>query len=1040
MKNYMHIIRYRATILIGSLVLWPLLAFSQSKITGVVKDRNNQAMPGVNVILLNTNLGTTTSAEGEFSLEVPNNPDNALVFSFIGYNSDTVRLYNKTHITVTLTEAATEIESLVVVGYGSMRKSDVTGSVASVKINEFEANSVTSFDKLIQGRVAGVQVTSGNAAPGGAVEIKIRGTSSFNSSSEPLYVVDGVILNPASQDVRSSFTSGVNYQESQNPLSTIDPNDILSMEILKDASATAIYGSQGANGVVLITTKSGTTAKPRVEYRSTVQISQPSKKIPMLDLYGYAAWRDEIDNNRIDPDTCVAVNWQDYAMHTAISQSHRISVSGKTETTNYYVSGSFSDNNGVIKNTNVQTGNMRINLDKTVEKWFKIGMKSNFNFTLNNMTQGADPNGTLEHSMMKQILNSKPFFTKTNVTSSETGDEEEVLEGPQTWFDGYEDRSREFRIIPMVYADLSLFKWLSFKTTVGADYRRKTRARSYSKILYAGAQVGGKAGVSTLQSFRYNVDNMFNLNFNIGKYHKLSGVAGMTLNVTTVENSAVENQQFPTMDWGADGLIIGTSPLKESFGETRTALVSFLARGIYSYKDKYILTATIRADGSSKFSKENAFAWFPSFAFAWRVTEEKFMKSVNAISNLKLRAGWGRVGNQSLSPYQTLATYSTQRYATIEPSGIEIGYLPDNIPNRMLKWETSEQINLGLDLSFFHNRLNITTDIYSKNTKDLLQQIKLPGSAGYSTMWVNRGCIQNRGLEISVDGIIIDKPNFSWSLGGNISFNRNKISDSAMELAQYGVNSWRAFYGNNVANSTYLKKPANIFIEGKPVALFYGLKTNGIIQSDTDPSLIPTFYGSDILKPGSVFFVDQDGDMNITDDDFVIIGDPNPKFSGGFFMNFTYKNLSLDLNFNGVYGNDVLNGNLVMENQVDFSNTKNIRADAYYKAWRPDAPSNEYPALGQYPSTVEISDRYIEDGSFLRLSNISLSYRFKIKKIDWIKSIDVSVSGRNLFLLSNYSGWDPEVNSFAYDPLRVGIDWGSYPNYRAIIFGLGFVF
>lgn len=1007
--------------------------YAQTKVNGRVTDINNTTLPGVSIVVKNTTVGTITNDNGNYSITIPANAEKVLVFSFIGYTSDTVEIGKKAVVDVVMVEKSENVGEVVVVGYGKMRKSDITGSVVSVDMNKTEASTVTSFDKILQGRAAGVQVTTGNSAPGGAVDIKIRGTSSFNSSSEPLYVVDGVILNPASQDVRDAFVKGgtSNGQESQNPLSSINPQDILSMEILKDASATAIYGSQGANGVILITTKTGTSGKPKIEYTTSVQVAERSKTIPLLDLQGYTAWRNEIGFNQINPDTCIEINWQDDAMRRAISQSHRISISGKSDQTTYYIAGGFLDNNGIVKKTNVKQMDFRINLDQNLGRYIKIGTKTSFSNTINNMTQGTEPNGNYNTSMMKQILSSPPFLSQTNINAAT----DDVIEGPRVWLNEYEDRSQQYRIIPLIYADFQITKWLDFKSTIGADYIRKLRARSYGVDLYAGAMTNGKAGISTLQSLRYNMDEMFSVDKVFNKVHRLSGTAGITLSSTSVENSAIENQQFANMDWGSDGIAMGTLPINEAFNESLTTLFSGLMRGVYSYKDKYVLTATFRADGSSKFSKANRYSYFPSFATAWRANEEPFLKQIKSISNLKFRLGWGAVGNQSISPYNTLTTYTTKLYARPD-GGAETGYRAASMANPDLKWETTQQWNAGMDLALFNNRFSGTIDIYQKDTKDLLQKINLPNSSGYSTMWINRGIIQNKGLEISINGDIISSKTFTWSIGGNISFNRNKIVDSGCELGTFGTHQWKAFLGNVVTNSTYMKKEANIFIEGEPVALFYGLQTRGIVQEGDNA---PSAYGKP-ATPGSVYFVDQDGDNNITDNDFVVIGDPNPKFTYGFSTNFSYKKLSLDLIFNGVYGNDILNGNLIIENQSVNSNKRNIRSAAYYQAWRPEAPNTNYPALDQYPSTVEISDRLIEDGSFLRLSTASLSYQFEIKQIKQISSFNVSLTGRNLFLLTHYSGWDPEVNSFTGDPLRVGIDWGSYPNYRAIILSLGLTF
>jgi len=1040
MKSFQNIIRIMLTFVVFVLCTFTAAAQTQ-RVTGTVTDTQGELLPGVSVGIKGTTLGTVTDINGKFTIAIPDGASKTLEFTFIGYTSQTVEIGNRTVLNVTMQESSQDLEEVLVIGYGSTRKSDLTGSVVSVQLKETDVAQAGSFDVLLQGRAAGVQVTSGNSAPGGAVEIKIRGTSSFNSTSEPLYVVDGVILNSVSQDVRSAMRGSANMQEAQNPLSSINAKDVLSMEILKDASATAIYGSQGANGVVLITTRQGTTEKPKIEYNTTLGFARRAKTIPVLDLEGYAAWRNEVGTGRIDPDTLIAVNWQDELMRTAISQSHRIRVSGVKDQTNYLIAGGFFNNNGIVKQTNVKQADFRINLDQKLGKNIKIGTKSTFTYTTNNMTQGTDPNGDYNSSMIRSMLNSRPYKTHAPVTEDpELTDEYAAYEYPDMWLTQYEDRSEEYRVTPSLFAEIKFTSWLSFRSTAGLDFRNKSRGRSYGKGIKRGKDAIGQAGLATMQSMRWNIDNILTVSKTFDKKHRVTLNAGTTASATRVENSSIENEDFPNFAYptfGFDGMILGRKPLSEVFSEPLTTLVSFLARGIYSYDDRYVLTATIRSDGSSKFAKENRFSYFPSFALAWRIKQESFMKDVNMIDNLKLRVGWGRVGNQALSPYQTMVTYGTSdavNYALFN-TGVQIGYRALGVANPALRWETSDQTNIGLDFGLFKDRITGTVEVYDKRTRDLLQRITLAPSGGYDNMWVNRGIIQNRGLEIALDIQPVRSKDVNWSLGGNISFNRNKILDSARPLGLFGHNKWRAFLGDVVTNSTYMKTEANIFIEGKPVALFYGMKTRGIIQ--TWDENVPTFDGKP-SEPGMVYFQDLNGDGNITRADYTIIGNPNPKFTYGFYTSFSWKNLSLDAMFNGVYGNDVLNGNLIIENKTSFQ--RNIRRDAYYKAWREDAPSETHPGLGKSPSDIEISDRYIEDGSFLRLSSLTLAYRFDVSYLKWVKALNLSVTGRNLFLLTKYSGWDPEVNSFSFNPLKVGIDWGSYPNYRAITFGLGITF
>ena len=1041
----------KATATVLAVLLAVMSGFAQTRVSGTVKDVDNEAIPGASVVLLNTTTGTVTDINGKYNITVPANSSGKLIYSFIGYVSDTIAIGNRTVIDVTLREASLEIEEVVVVGYGTMLKSDITGSVSQVKINETEAASATSFDQLLQGAVAGVSVTSGSGAPGGVVEIVIRGAASFNTSTEPLYVVDGIIMNPSTQDVVNAIRSGgAGYQEKQNPLSTINPKDILTMEILKDASATAIYGSQGANGVVIITTKQGTTAKPRIDYNSTIQISRVAKTIPMLDMYEWAAFRKEMFERynlgdaqyRIDTDTTRAMDWQKYCLRQPVSQTHRLSVSGKTETTTYLISGSFSTNNGLIIHTGFTVGNLRLNLDRNITKSLKIGTRSTFSYNETNLTQGNENSGNADRSMLRQMVLTRPYLTKTKYSEDSDDDYEEIVEGPIPWFKEYKDQSNERRMVSSLYGEYTFMKGISFKSTFGIDYRRKLRMRSFGMGIYQGKNNGGLAGMSNMQTFSYNWDNILNLNYTFNKIHRLSGMLGFTLKKTATENIGVENSGVQYLDWGTKGMIQGNVTSGEDFSINESSIVSYFTRGTYSYKDKYVLTATIRADASSKFLKENRTGYFPSFAFAWRLNQEPWLVKSPAISNLKLRIGWGQTGNQSLGSYQTISVYDYTGYPESNEQ-VKGGYRTSRMTNPYLKWETSQQTNVGFDLSLWKNRLNITVDAYLKDARDLLQQIQMHPSFGFQTLWVNRGLIRNKGIELSVDGTIINGKDFTWQASANIYWNRNTIVRTGLPVGIFGTHEWAAFYGNSVGGSGIISEPHNIFIEGEPMGLFYGYKTQGICQdwNYIDAPVLPEMQNKP--RPGDVYFVDQNGDGIITFDDRVVIGNPHPKFAGGFNSTLSYKGASLNANFNGVYGRQVVNGNLLTENNLSDNknvNNNNIRKEAYHKAWRPEAPSNTHPSLQGYTNRQVIQDRHIEDASFLRLSNLTLAYSFKIKKLPAISNINFSITGQNVWCWNKYSGWDPEVNSFTNDALKYGIDWNSYPAYRSLLFGVGVTF
>lgn len=755
--------------------------FAQTAVSGRITDKNGESVIGATILVKGTTTGTSSDAEGRYKIVIPAAAEKTLQVSYLGYKPQEIAVGTRTRIDIELESDEAQIEEVVVVGYGTLRKSDVTGAVTSVKIDKNEAAQVASFDKLLQGHAAGVQVTTGNAAPGGAVSVKIRGTSSFNGTGEPLYVVDGIILNPSSQDVKNPL--GSTGQEAQNALASISPQDIASMEILKDASATAIYGSMGANGVVLITTKQGTSDTPRIEFSTMVDISTPRKHIDVLDLDQFLAYSDDVGVSLDikEGEVLEARDWQDYTMRNAVSINTRVSVSGRSDKSNYYLAGGYLDNNGIIRNTNVRQYDFRANFDHRIAKFIKVGTKTTVSNRKNQMTQGTEPGGTQNAtratSMIRQMLGSKPYVT----TSGEDLGDEEDYKGTDLWLNSYEDGSDEFRLSGSLYADIRLTKWLSFKTTFGTDYRNKNRTRFYGQYLDNG--LNGRAGFSELVAFRYNVDNMFNINKSFKGGHRIDAVLGISVNSAENHNSTINAQDFPdypALEFRSDAISNAKTQVP-GYSEDASTLMSYIARMVYSYKDRYVLTATFRADGSSKFSKENRFSYFPSFSAAWRMSEEKFMKNLNFISNLKLRAGWGMVGNQGLSPYQTLTTYSSMYTAdpnsdySVSPDGqFVIGIKPSIMSNRELKWETTEQYNVGLDLGLLDNRLNMTLDLYYKNTKDLLQQISIPPSTGFSSMWINRGNIENRGVEFSVDAYPVDNADFTWNVNANISFNLSR--------------------------------------------------------------------------------------------------------------------------------------------------------------------------------------------------------------------------------------------------------------------------
>ena len=1007
----------------------------KKSITGKVTDSSGLPLPGVSVVVKGTVIGSITDSEGLFQISVPDEAK-TLIFSFVGMKMQEIQIAGKSTFNVIMDEETFGIEEVVAVGYGTMRRSDLTGSVTSVKVDEQQASQISTVDKLLQGRAAGVYVNSGSAAPGGAVNVRIRGASSFSGGSEPLYVVDGVIINTASQDVDNSLRAGTNpgnsSQEAQNGLTAINPQDIESIEILKDASATAIYGSRAANGVVIITTKRGKSGKAQIQYMSNVEVSQVSKMLPMLNGEEFATFRNKTEEMQGRPAMynlaiIKPIDWQEDIYGLGVTTNNRLNISGATDKSNYFLAAGYLDNKGVISTAGLTQSDLRFNFTQDVSNRLKVSYKAGLIYRTNSMTQSTEQMGSASNSIIRSIFATAPLLG--DQTQAEFDQE---IEGPRVWLKEYDDISKELRTTQSLSMDYKFSKTLTLSVLGGVDLRVKDRHRWFGKDLGQGKNANGQLGYSLLKNFTYNTQAILNYNETFGK-HRIDGTLGVTYDKSNIESSYTVNEDFWTEDLRIYGLGVGARvlPFTEEF--TGSSILSALTRLVYSYDNKYILTATARADGSSRFAPGNKWGYFPSVALAWRASDEEFIANLNVFSNLKPRFGFGMTGNQAISPYATLTRFSPSYYAS-ENESVVVGAKPSIIANKELTWESTSQFNLGLDMGFFDNRITLSVDAYQKKTKDLLQQMTVPTSTGFSSMWVNRGSIENKGLELALDGVIFDGE-FKWNMGGNIAFNRNKIVDIGLPEGEFGNLMLKAFLGKDVAGGSEFKMPANIFAEDYPMAMFFGYQTKGIYQQ-TDIATEPLKLAGVDLLPGDIYFVDQNKDGNINDADKVMIGNPNPKFTFGLTSDLSYKRFSLSVFLNGVYGNEIANGNkLKIE---DTQAGLNISKDAYYKAWSPEQTGNSYPRL--LYKNGWFTDRIIEDGSYLRLGMVTLGYKPEVKNLKFLKALEVYVTGKNLLTITNYTGYDPEVNSFTNDPLRTGVDWSSYPNTKSVIIGLNVTF
>jgi TonB-linked SusC/RagA family outer membrane protein len=918
-------------------------------------------------------------------------------------------------------------------------------------------------DQLLQGRAAGVQVTQNAANPGSGISVRIRGTSSLRGNNEPLYVVDGIIISSASEDVVA--TGGNNTgQEQQNGLNGINPRDIEDIQILKDASATAIYGSRGANGVILITTKKGTPNQVKTNFFVNTSMRSVTKTYDVLDAFDYARYRNESnlkttatgfpafhiegnqlyqivnnDGNVSISDTPVTtVDWQDELLNLSTSLSVGGSVSGGSDNGNYYLSAGFNDQKGLAKNSSFKSGDIRLNLNQTLSPKVKINARLSGFFSATDFAEGGDLIGSANQSFIRNLLSFRPILPD-GLEDAENIDDLGIS-SPYSFIDDFEDISNENRFFGSLTATFDLgLKGLSYQVRAGGNIRTKERRRFYGLTTYVGLNANGQLQLSQMNASSFQVVNTLRFNRTFNRKHRINSVLGLTYDQRTTKNMTYVVQDFVTLEKTIEQPFLGqviSSPLANLDRETK--LFSVLGRVNYAFDNKYILTASFRRDGVSKFLEEERYGFFPSVALAWNLHREGFIQNIDVIDQLKFRVGWGQIGNHGIGAYGTLSNYginSSVLYGTPN-NGTSVPLILNNIANSTLTWETTEQSNIGLDFSLADGIITGTVDAYDKTTKDLLINSNIAPSTGFNNLLVNRGELSNKGLEIALQFNPISTDDLDISIGGNIAFNETRIeglsSQSLSSVLLNGNYQDRRFYlGNTISRGNYFKYPANIFIEGEETALFYGFETDGIYQTGD------TTIGN--AQAGDVRIIDQNGDNVINLLDRTVIGNPNPDYTFGINLSVRYKSLSLSALVNGVYGNDIINGNLIQMGNAE-GLFRNILSDAYHGAWRPEKPSNSYPRIGYLgndgPEFLAISDRYVEDGSYLRLNNITLGYDLPIKENNTIKSANIYVTGQNLLTLTNYSGYDPEITSFMWTGLINGVDWNGPPNSKNILIGL----
>jgi TonB-linked SusC/RagA family outer membrane protein len=1037
-------------------------------ISGTVTDEKNQPLPGVTIKIKNDSKTTVSDMNGDYKISV-SGPDAILVFSFIGFDKKEVRVNDKSIVNVSLTSSTSGLNEVVVIGYNAVKKSDLTASVSSISKEAMSQRTIFSLADAMKGKAAGVQITQNDGTPGSESTIRIRGASSVSASSTPLYVIDGIL---------------------QDDANNISPGDVESIEILKDASGTSMYGSRGANGVIIITTKMGKDGKTKVELYSNTGVQEPANLYKLMDasqythqrylanyvyspasttnanapanvLGGYTYYRDSplgttgggfwgvptvspysTWRNNTSPDS-TNTDWQKAMFQKSLVQEYRLSLLGGNKDTKFAFLGGYLNQAGLLVFSGYQRFNGRFNIQQKLSP--SVTLNTNISgsqagtkgfISSTSALNGGVMSNSIVTSMLQQPPTNKLTYTDLEDNSNVSG---YITSNPYS-IAKYDTNNRDVSVwTARLGLDWNINSNFMFRTTGTYTNTNSNTDSYYPKNVGDGSKYNGRAILSRGVTTDFQNDNLLYYKAVIDKNNKLNIVAGATFEQNKYSLITAENQNYAIETLGVYGLSNGTVPIIPTYNITKWTVASFLGRAEYSFKDKILATVTMRTDGSSRFSASNKWGYFPSAAVAWKMSEEKFIKNITAISNLKLRTSIGQSGNTAIPSYLTLSTISTY-FSPIDGNAPTYGVVVSRPENLSLKWETTTQADAGLDLGLFNDKVTFTLDWYLKTTRDLLIQKATPGYTGYTTTWTNLGSIQNSGLEADISAVLISNQRLSWNISTNIGFNRSKAVDVGGTL-------------NLAPNVISGVGTAAIIQNGQPLGQWYGYKTDGVFQSQAEinASGLTAVNGIPIasVRPGSTRFVDQNGDHVIDANDRAVLGQGQPAFTGGLTNSITYKGFNLNMVIQYSYGNKIYNANrAVLETGRDSHNATAALANS----WRPslyDAttgtlveagnPVNQYRMAGSPEQNIMLSD-WIEDGSFIRLSDVTLSYQFKTKQLNRIgfSGLTLFSSAKNLLLLTKYSGYDPEVNTRqgGFGDLMPSLDYASYPRSRIYSFGV----
>jgi TonB-linked SusC/RagA family outer membrane protein len=1047
---------------------------AQSTVTGTVLDTAGDPIIGASVVEKGKTIGASTDEDGKFSIRV-SKANATLVVSFIGTKTQEVALNGRTSITVTLQDESSLLNEVVVVGYGQMKRSDLAGASTTLGEDAMKGSIITNLDQSLQGRATGVTAMTTSGAPGSSSSIRVRGQATINANAEPLYVIDGVIVQGggnSGSDFGLGDALGNGKVSTISPLSTINPADIVSMEVLKDASATAIYGAQGSNGVILITTKRGKAGEAKFTYDGMVAIQRQNTRLDMMNLREYAEYYNDLvstgqassSNYYSDPSILgKGTNWQDAIFQTALQHQHQVSAQGGTEKVQYYVSGSYMNQDGTIIGSDFERLSLRANLDAQLKSWLKFGMSATYSDIDENLKLADGSEGIINYS-----LTTIPDIPIYDIDGNYSSVVREGYTNPNPVALAMLDEIKLSRnkLTGNFFFDVTPLKNLTWHTEFDYDVSN-SKADRYKPMVDLGSWVRSQnsASLQKNSSWYWAVKNYVTYNGTAWDKFHYNAMVGQECWESRYDYSSISNTNLPSDAVHNPYLGTGTPTIGSRFGSS--SMASFFTRETLNWDDRYLLTYTYRYDGSSNFGPENRWAGFHSLAAAWRFTNEEFFKPYASwLSNGKLRLGWGQTGNANIGSYAWGSSISKMS------SALGTGYRPANIANTGVKWETQEQTNLGLDLGFLNDRITFTGDIYNKTSKDMLMSMQLPsymgtqgnGSSALAAPKGNYGEINNKGLELQITG----RPfvgDFEWESSFQISFNKNKlVALSGTENASLvGYGQW-----SDVVSVSEI---------GQPLYNFYGYVVEGVYEDldDIKNSPVSDHYPSDgvfnpnsTVWPGDLKFKDVNGDGKIDENDRTVIGNPLPDFTFGFNNTFRYKNFDLSIFINGSVGNDVLNYTSISLTHMNSSWTNQLTtvkdravltqidpnktyADGswwYYDVTNVKVanPDTKIPrATTADPNDNDrISSRYIEDGSYVRLKNITLGYTFPKKTLKrlHLESLRLYANLQNICTITGYSGYDPEVGASTQDSsgLVYGVDYGRYPSPSVYSFGLNISF